>query len=103
MLKFTAAVALAFFALTFYAGAGVAAQTTEGTIEDDALVLKDGDKVIMLIRKTHYRVRCTADKKEPKQCFTIETYGDIAANVEAAATCQKEFGHPGFGLSSGKC
>lgn len=48
--------------------------------------------------KTDYCVTCNNNRK-----YQIETYGDIAANIEAAATCMKETGNPSYGLSKGQC
>lgn len=48
--------------------------------------------------KTDYCVTCHGGKK-----YTIEAYGDIAANIEAAATCLKQVGDPSYGLSKGRC
>jgi hypothetical protein len=75
---------------------------TSGTVEGNDLVIQNAGQSIR-IGKTDYKVTCSADKANPKQCFTIETYGDIAANIEAAATCTKHFSHPGYGLSKGSC
>ncbi|MQG92024.1 hypothetical protein [Pseudomonas sp. MN1F] len=48
--------------------------------------------------KTDYCVSCKDGSR-----YTIETYGDIAANIEAAATCLKTTGDPSYGLSKGSC
>jgi hypothetical protein len=48
--------------------------------------------------KTDYCVSCKDNNR-----YTIETYGDIAANIEAAATCLKQTGDPSYGLSKGSC
>ena len=48
--------------------------------------------------KTDYCVSCNDGNR-----YTIETYGDIAANLEAAATCLKVSGDPSYGLSKGSC
>ena len=48
--------------------------------------------------KTDYCVSCKDNNR-----YTIETYGDIAANIEAAATCFKQTGDPSYGLSKGSC
>lgn len=48
--------------------------------------------------KTDYCVTCKGDRK-----YTIETYGDIAANIEAAVTCLKETGDPSYSLRKGAC
>lgn len=49
-------------------------------------------------QKTDYCVSCKGDLR-----YTIETYGDIAANIEAAITCMKATGDPSYGLSKGRC
>lgn len=48
--------------------------------------------------KTDYCVTCKGERK-----YTIATYGDIAANIEAAATCMKETGDPSYSLRKGAC
>ncbi|BBN53990.1 hypothetical protein TRE132_21150 [Pseudomonas chlororaphis subsp. aurantiaca] len=52
----------------------------------------------ILWEKTDYCVSCKGNNY-----YTIETYGDIAANIEAAATCLKQTGDPSYGLSKGSC
>ncbi|RYF98748.1 MAG: hypothetical protein EOO07_37730 [Chitinophagaceae bacterium] len=48
--------------------------------------------------KTDYCISCRDGKS-----YTIETYGDIAAGIEAAATCFKVSGDASFGLRKGSC
>ena len=57
-----------------------------------------GNSQLLSWGKTDYCVTCKNENK-----YTIETYGDIAANIEAAATCFKETGDPSYGLSKGSC
>lgn len=52
--------------------------------------------------KTDYCVNCSNSVNHNDR-FTIESYGDIAAAVEAAATCLARTGDPSFGMSKGKC
>ena len=58
----------------------------------------DESKNLLAWGKTDYCVSCKNGKR-----YTIETYGDIAANFEAALTCLRETGDPSFGLSKGSC
>lgn len=52
--------------------------------------------------KTDYCVTCRDDQGREYK-YTIETYGDLAANFEAAVTCTKEVGNPSYKLSKGSC
>tara|TARA_B100000315_G_C14118536_1_gene381432 strand:- start:108 stop:362 length:255 start_codon:yes stop_codon:yes gene_type:complete len=49
--------------------------------------------------KTDYCVTCRGNDEK----YTIQTYGDIAANIEAAATCLARTGNPSYGLDKGRC
>ena len=67
-------------------------------VELDKLPIASGDISLMGWEKTDYCVTCNNNQK-----YTIETYGDIAANIEAAVVCYKETGNPSYGLSKGRC
>jgi hypothetical protein len=49
--------------------------------------------------RVKYCVTCSADRSR----HTIEAYGDIAANAEAASTCLTRTGDPSYSMHDGDC
>ena len=70
--------------------------------KEDIEKLKSAVSTNILWGKTDYCVTCH-DNFGKEYTYTIECYGDIAANIEAAATCMKEVGSPSYALRKGHC